>query len=184
MTTPDFSYDDPFADPAPAADASADDVVADVVVPRGGPVANGRREPIAPARPLPTWADPSAQDFGDGANEGEIDYSDLESLNRDLLRLRVRMNRIRRQMRQAGRGAIEAKLNYHRALRRALVQQSGGSAESRKASAELMCEELEADMVMRQQVADEYATLFRAIRDDIENAKTVAYNMRAIASLG
>jgi hypothetical protein len=183
MTAPDFEYDDPFAESTPAVARPSDEAAADVTVPRGGPIANGRREPIAAARPLPAWADPSAQDFNDGATEGEIDYSDLESLNRDLMRLRVRMNRIRRQMRQAGRDAVDAKLNYQRVFRRALIQQSGGSAESRKAAAELMCEEQEAEMVMKQQVADEYSTLFRSIRDDMENAKTVAYNMRALTSL-
>ena len=122
------------------------------------------------------------QDHEDGA-DGQVDYSDLAAINRDLLRLRVRMNRARRAMRQASRDAVEAKLRYHRALRRALVQQSGGSAETRKAAAELMCEDLEADMVMCAQVADEYTTLFRSVRDDIENAKVVAYNLRALANL-
>jgi hypothetical protein len=152
------------------------------LAPRGGPVANGRRVTIPGPKPLPAWGDASSQDAGDGA-EGDVDYSDLEALNRDLQRQRIRMNRIRRQMRVAGREALEAKLTYQRQLRRALVQQTGGSAESRKASAELQCEELEADMAMKAQVADEYSTLFRSIRDDIENAKVVSYNLRAIASI-
>lgn len=206
MSTFNENHDDPFGDnftaapaaasplpaqgttpPAPVAPAAApapvsSDGEGEVQVPRGGPVAGGRREPIAPSKPLPAWEDPSFQDMNDGA-DGDIDYSDLAALNRDLQRLRVRTNRVRREMRRAQRDAIEAKLSYQRSLRRALVQQTGGSAESRKASAELLCEELEADMTMKQQVADEYSTLFRSVRDDVENAKVVAYNLRAIQSI-
>ena len=99
------------------------------------------------------------------------------------MRLRIRLNRIRRGMRDASRDAVEAKITYQRAFRRALVQQSGGSAESRKASAELLCEELEADMVMKQQVADEYQSLFRTVRDEVDNAKAVAFNLRSLMSI-
>lgn len=186
MTDNDFPYDDPFSEPARDTNPVFEDespAEGETRVARGGPVANGKREPIPAAAPLPQWPSSDMQDAGDGAVESEIDYSDLDALNRDLLRLRSRMNRIRRQMREAGREAIEAKLNYQRAMRRALVQQSGGSAESRKAAAELMCEDLEAEMVMRQQVSDELATRFRAIRDDIENAKVVAYNLRALMNI-
>lgn len=173
-------FDDPFA---PDAGAPADIAASsEETVPRGGPVANGKRVVIPAPAPLPAWESPAAQDVGDGA-DGDVDYSDLESLNRDLQRLRVRMNRIRREMRRAGREALEAKLRYQRALRRALVQQTGGSAETRKAAAELQCEELEADMAMKQQVADEFNTLFRSVRDDIENAKVVSYNLRSLSSL-
>lgn len=177
-------HDDPFGESVDDPFAETVESPGEVRIPRGGPVVNGRREPISAPPPLPEWADTSPQDLGDGASdEGEIDYSDLASLNRDLQRLRVRMNRVRREMRRAQRDALESKLAYNRALRRALVQQTGGSAETRKANAELMCEELEAIMMMRSQVADEYNTLFRAVRDDIENAKVVAYNLRALTNI-
>jgi hypothetical protein len=175
---------DPFAGGTPAPVSPAPEVVEESVTPpRGAPVGgSGRREVIRPAPPLPAWEDTDMQDAGDAA-DGEVDYSDLYALNRDLNKLRVRMARVRREMRRAGREALEAKLRYQRALRRALVQQTGGSAESRKASAELLCEELEADMAMRAQVADEFSTLFRSVRDDIENAKVVAYNLRALHNM-
>jgi hypothetical protein len=149
---------------------------------RGGPVISGKRLSFPPPRPFPAWASPDAQDRNDGVDE-DIDYSDLDAVNKDLLRLRIRLNRVRRAMRQASREAVEAKLAYHRALRRALVQQSGGTAETRRATAELLCEDLEADMVMKLQVADEFVSVFRAVRDDVENAKTVAYNLRALINL-
>lgn len=154
--------------------------VADPRIPRGGPVSGGVRHGIPGEPPLPAWHDPSLQDDDDGA-DGSIDYSDLAAVTQDLLRQRVRLNRTRRRMRAAAREATEARLRYQRALRRALVQQSGGSAEMRRAAAELTCEDLEADMVMKQQVADEYSSLFRSVRDDIDNAKTAAYNLRTLA---
>lgn len=134
------------------------------------------------ARPLPAWAPTDEQDRGDD-DHAQFDYTDLAQVNRDLLRLRSRLHRVRRGMRDAARDAVEAKLAYQRELRRSLVQQSGGSAESRKAAAELLCEDLEADMAMKQQVVDEYNSLFRAVRDDVENAKTIAFNIRALMSM-
>jgi len=166
--------DNPFEQPEPAETENS--------IPRGGPVAGGKRQPIPANRPIPAWASTSQQDAFDSADD-QVDYQDLVSLNRELQRLRVRMANIRRAMRDAGREAVEAKMVYQRALRRALVQQSGGTAETRKANAELQCEELEADMAMKAQVSDEYNTLFRSVRDDIENAKVVAYNLRALMNL-
>lgn len=165
--------DNPFAHPETSADNT---------VPRGGPVAGGKRAPIPENKPIPTWEETHTQDSFDSADD-QVDYHDLASLNRELQRLRVRMANIRRAMRDAGRESVEAKMKYQRALRRALVQQSGGSAESRKANAELQCEDLEADMAMKAQVAEEYVTLFRSVRDDIENAKVVAYNLRALMQI-
>jgi hypothetical protein len=147
-------------------------------------VSNGRREPIPPAKDLPAWRSADLQDEGDGAGVGEqIDFHDLAAVNRDLVTQRIRLNRVRRQLRGASREAVEARLKYQRALRRQLVQQTGGSAETRKAAAELACEDLEADAVMKEQVASEYSTLFRSVRDDMENAKVVAYNLRSLMSM-
>lgn len=143
---------------------------------------SGRRFSPPPTPAPPSWPETALQDAGDAVDDTP-DYSDLESVNRDLLHLRIRLNRVRRAMRDASREAADAKIRYQRAYRRALVQQSGGSAETRKASAELLCEELEADVMVKQQVADEYQSLFRAIRDDVDNAKAVAYNLRSLMSL-
>lgn len=173
--------DDPFA--VDAAQAPEEIFTPNgIKIPAGGPIYGGKRTEIPNASPLPEWGSTEVQDWQDGA-DGSVDYSDLVALNRDLQKLRIRMAKIRREMRRSAREATEAKLTYQRALRRALVQQSGGSAESRKASAELMCEDLEADMVMKLQVADEYNTLFRSVRDDVENAKVVAYNLRALMTM-
>lgn len=174
--------DDPFGDQSAPIETNAPTKPLEeqpIITPSGSPVAGGRREPIQPPAPLPNWDDPFEQDIDDSADAGP-DYTDLMGVNRDLNTLRIRLSRVRRQMRKAGREATTAKLNYNRKFRRALIQQTGGSAETRKAAAEIMVEELEADMVMKQQVADEYNTLFRSVRDDIENAKVVAYNLRAI----
>ena len=143
----------------------------------------GKKVEIPPSKPLPEWEDKNQQDINDALNNdgmGDFSYSDLEAVNKELLTSRIRMNRIRRDMRDAGRAAVEAKMRYLRAYRRALIQQSGGTVETRKASAELLCEDLEAEMVMRQQVAEEYSSLFRATRDDVDNLKTVAFNLRAL----
>ena len=145
---------------------------------RAIPVADGRRQTFQAAAKFPAWPSSTEEDI-----EDTIDYSDLEALNRDLNRLRIRTNRVRLGLKKAARESAEAKTNYSRAYRRALVKQSGGSAEARKAFAEILCEELESDMVIKNQIESEYTTLFRSIRDDVENAKTVAYNLRAIRNI-
>ena len=146
----------------------------EVTAPLGGVVAGGSRKPFPAARPLPEWPGTDVQDVRD-AVDATPDYSDLAALNRDLLRLRVRMAQVRRAMREASRAAVE--------LRRALVQQSGGSAEMRKAAAELMCEDLEARAIIAEKSAEEFVTLYRSVRDDMENAKVVAYNLRVLHSM-
>jgi hypothetical protein len=176
-------YSDPFASsestPPVVLEGKAS---GDTTIPRGGPIADGRRSTIAPAKPMPEWPDGSVQDVGDGADgedeDGDLDYTDLAVLNKDLLHLRVRRAKVRRAKREKDRDAVAAKVAYNRAMRRSLVGQSGGSAESRKANAELLCEDLEVDMIMKAQIADEYSTLFKAIRDDEENVKVVSYNLR------
>jgi len=175
-TVPEVTLE-PVAAPAPEPDTSGE-----TVIPRGGPVMGGKREPIPAANPLPAWRSTEYQDQGDVEME-HIDYHDLNDVNKDLLRLRLRLHRARKGLRAAAREATEAKLAYHRSLRRAMVQQTGGSADQRKAQAELLCEDLEADMVMKAQIVDEYSNLFRTIRDDVENAKTVAYNLRALMNI-
>lgn len=158
------------------------DNTATVTAPRGGPASGGRRKPHpGPARPVDANMWGGEPTSADGVDDEETpDYSSLETVNSDLLRLRVRMNRIRREMARSGREAASAKLAYQRAMRRSLIEQSGGTAEIRRAHAEIACEELETVWIVAQQVADEYVSLFRATRDDAENAKTVAFNLRSI----
>lgn len=160
-----------------------DDESTETTVGRGGPVSHGRRNPIPTAKPLPQWRSSEIQDRGDHA-DGGLDYSSLEKLNNDMRELRVRMNKVRRSLRAAQREAVTQKIDYQRALRRALVAQSGGSAETRKAAAEIACEEQESAMVMSEQVAREYETLLRTVREDCENAKIVSLNLRSIIQSG
>lgn len=163
-------------------EAETVEAVGEVSAGRGGVVSGGKRTPFPAAPPMPTWPDQSYQDEFDGA-DGQIDYSDLAASNRDLMRQRVRLAKARRALREANRTSAEAKLKYGREMRRALIQQSGGSAESRRAAAEIACEAFENDMVVASAVAADAETYFRSVRDDIDAAKVVAYNLRAIQQL-
>lgn len=144
----------------------------------------GKKQNIPVPKDLPPWPsaeDQDRQDHGDEINEkgdGFIDYKDLEAINKDLSNLRLLQNFMRRKVREAEREAGEAKFRYQQRLRRQLVQQSGGSAETRKAMAEIFVEDYEIEMIVKAQVASEWASRSRGIRDDIENTKVVAYNMR------
>ena len=159
----------------------------ETTIPTGGPTTGGKRAVIPPSKQFPRWntqINTPPQDEYDAVDDAEeADYTDLTAVNRDLQKLRVMLNRARRYHRQAEREAIEAQTTYKRALRRALVQQTGGSAETRKANAELMCEELETQTLIKTQEAAEWASRMRTIRDDIDNAKTIAYNLRTLSGL-
>lgn len=144
----------------------------------------GKKQDIPEVKEPPSWPSSGEQDRGDRGDEldaqgdGFIDYKDLEQINKELSHLRLVQNFVRRKMRDAKREAELAKWRYNQRLRRQLVQQSGGSAETRKAMAELLVEDYEIEMIIKAQVASEWEMRWRSIRDDIENTKVVAYNMR------
>lgn len=144
----------------------------------------GKKQYIPEAKEAPDWPSSAEQDRGDRGEEldeggdGFIDYKDLEQINKELSHLRLLQNFVRRRMRDAKREAELASWRYDQRLRRQLVQQSGGSAETRKAMAELLVEDYEIEMIIKVQVASEWETRLRGTRDDIENTKVVAYNMR------
>lgn len=174
--------EDPFALPG---DPLAAEAGRETVIPHGGPTSGGKRVPIPPRKPFPRWnttINTPLQDEYD-FTDTDPDFTDLDEVNRDLQKLRAILNKARRYHREAERAAIEAQIAYKSALRRALVQQTGGSAETRKAKAELDCEELEVDYVVKNQVVNEWASRMRNIRDDIDNTKTVAYNLRTLTGL-
>lgn len=157
------------------------------VPPAGGPVSGGVRVPVSGEGAVVEWehvADATArQDAGERVTEDDIPSDDLDSVNKDLVGLRVRMAHARRGQRDASRRFVDAKVRYERAYRRALIKQSGGNVESRRAHAEIECEDLESEYLVAQQVLKEFDATVRNVRDDIENAKTVAYNLRTLMSI-
>lgn len=133
--------------------------------------------PAAPPRPLAGW--PSGGEDEDFVPDDEIDAADLAVLNRELNRARARVFRVSRRLKEAQRHLVQVETDYGRALRRALVGVSGGSAETRKAQAEIQCEPLEDAVVIARQVVEEWKKRALDSRDDLRAIENLSHNARA-----
>lgn len=134
--------------------------------------------------PLPNWPAPRG-DEDVYVPEEEFDISDLSEINRQLMRAKSRLFRVSGHQKGAQRALIDAQLTYRRAFRRSLIMQTGGSAEARKAMAEVMCEDFENAMVVAEQVVEEWKKRAQDCRDDLKAIENLAHNVRAqMTSLG
>lgn len=113
----------------------------------------------------------------------EIDFTDLHELNRELLRARSRSFRIKNAIINARRNETEANSEYRRAYNRALVGISGGSAETRKAMAEIATEELYSQVLVTEGVVKELVNLSYTASRDLDTLKTISDNLRKQLSL-
>lgn len=137
----------------------------------------GQRAQVKPVPEAPQWPDQTTEDMY--IPEEEFDSSDLSVINRELNRCRARLFRVSHSMKDAQRKLREAELLYSRHMRRALVQVSGGTAETRKAVAEMECEPFENDMVVKQQVVEELRKRAQDVRDDLKAVENLSHNARA-----
>jgi hypothetical protein len=143
-----------------------------------GMASGGRKVTMSQPAPLPTWPQPRNADEV-YVPEEEFDITDLSEVNRQLQMAKSRLFRISQHLKSAQRAEIDATLTYRRAFRRLLVGTTGGSAETRKAMAEVMCEEFENDMVIATQVVDEWKKRAQDARDDLKAIENLAHNVRA-----
>lgn len=109
----------------------------------------------------------------------EFDATDLMQVNRELNRARARIFRCSQTLKRVQRALAEAQVDYDRQMRRALVTQSGGTAESRRALAEIQCEEFENRVVIGKQVVEEWRRRCNDARDDLKALENISHNVRA-----
>lgn len=143
-----------------------------------GMAAGGRQATLQAPAPLPVWGPPRSEDEVYVPDE-EFDVTDLAEVNRQLLRAKSRLFRVSQHLKAAQRAEIEAQLTYRRAFRRCMVAITGGSAESRKALAEVQCEDFENDLVVAGQVVEEWKKRSQDCRDDLKAIENLAHNVRA-----
>lgn len=143
-----------------------------------GLAAGGRQATMKAPAPLPDWPQPRSEDEVYVPDE-EFDVSDLSEVNRQMLRAKSRLFRASQYLKDAQRAEIDAQLTYRRAYRRFIVSLTGGSAESRKALAEVYCEEFENAMVVAGQVVEEWKKRAQDCRDDLRAIENLAHNVRA-----
>lgn len=162
----------PAVDPAPAKEKKAATV-------RGAGMASGG-QPVempgaAPAGPV--WPDPRNAD--EVYVPEEFDATDLAEVNRELNRARARLFRVSQELKRMQRFLAEAQCEYDRQMRRELVSISGGTAETRKAMAEIRCESLENRVIVGKQVVEEWKKRSVDCRDDLKAVENIAHNVRA-----
>jgi hypothetical protein len=148
---------------------------------RGAPVASGgKRIDVAEMPSTPQEVRyPSGYVADEYAVDENVDYNDLMTVNRDLIRARSRLFRATRILAEAQREEAAAKTKYKSAINRQLVMLSGGSEKQRQAIAEVQCEDLIGEWVVADRVADEALNHLRAVRSDLDALDTLSNNIRA-----
>jgi len=146
-----------------------------------------RGRPLTSARPATTtitWPDSDAATQDSLMGEGtDFDHHNLEAINQALVAVIQRLRQATATKRDYERKKVTTERAYRSSFRRALVVKTGGSEASRKAAAEMECEELENDMIVAAQVASEYASVVREIRDELETLKMISYNTRSTSNI-
>lgn len=136
----------------------------------------GRQPTVSAVPPPPQFPE---VDPLQGYEPTEFDASDLRLINTELNRCRIRLFRISTAQRRAQRELREAELTYSRNMRRALIQTSGGTAETRRAVAEMECEPFEDRVAVAQQVVEELRKRAQDVRDDLKAVENLSHNARA-----
>lgn len=131
---------------------------------------------------FPAWPQHKHRDDEFHPDE-ELDFSDLSDLNREINRARARSYRVKDGLADARREETEAQEEYRKAYNRALVGISGGSAETRKAMAEIATEDLYSNMLIKQTIAKELTNLSYTVSRDLDTLKTISDNLRKQLSI-
>lgn len=108
----------------------------------------------------------------------DIDYTDLGALISELSKLRMRLHRLRIELKAAERTLLKKKYTYESKKKRILVALSGGSSVEREAMAELMCEQEYSEYLVAQAVAKEITNHNRDMKTDLETLREISNNLR------
>ena len=141
-------------------------------------VGGKRISDIPDPQQVPTWPSP---DTGEEVYvpDDQYDFVDLNAVNTALNQARSRLFRITNHLRDAQRSRVDKEIVYKREMRRALISITGGSAELRKAMAEVQCEGHENDMIVAQQIEEEWKRRVVVARDDLDALQNLSHNIRA-----
>lgn len=121
-----------------------------------------------------SWSSTDVYDF-----EKEIvDYESLDELNRTINQARLALFKITESINKYERLEKTAKLSYERAHRREFLKSTAKTQDERRARADLMCEDLENDWVMQQQIREELIRLSHTVRLELQTLQGLGNNIR------
>lgn len=147
-----------------------------------GMAAGGARATIPTPHPLPEWPTEGPV-LPIGEEDISVDALDVFTLNQMMLGARRSLFHASERLKGAQRAHADAEMRYKRAFRRFLVTVSGGSAETRRAMAEIHCEEFENDMVVTGQIVEELKRHAQDCRDNLKAIENISHNLRAQMSV-
>jgi hypothetical protein len=182
----DAQIEAPVAAEAPAAAGATVEV--DEVVPATDEKKTNRRGASMASGGAPVNAPTTASKFAGWPNvftddemyvPEEFDVSDLAEVNRELNRARARLFRVSQQLKRMQRALAEAQVSYDREMRRQLVSLTGGTEASRRAMAEIACEQFEDRLIIGKQIVEEWRKRSMDCRDDLKAVENIAHNVRA-----
>lgn len=113
----------------------------------------------------------------------EVDYQDLSSLNREIMRQRSMSFRVKNRLTEARQEETDTSDIYRRAYNRQLLGLSGGTVEVRKAQAEVATEDLYSDFLVAQTVVKDITNLSYTVSRDLDVLKTLSDNLRKQMSI-
>ena len=111
-------------------------------------------------------------------NDISADYESIEELNSAINKARKALFEINDKINGAERQERIAKTKYEREHRRAYLGSNEKTEAARKARADLLCEELENDTIIYEQVRGELVRMSNAIRLELQTLQSLGNNIR------
>jgi hypothetical protein len=110
--------------------------------------------------------------------EADVDFHDLNNINIEIVRLRVRIHQVRNDFKKAKRIAVHLKYVYEQEKKRIWIQLSGGSEKTREAMAEIMTQDSYTEFLVGDVLANELADMSRVLRTELDALKEISNNQR------
>lgn len=126
---------------------------------------------------LPKFRSWSSSDVYDFENE-IVDYESLEALNRTINQARLALFKTTESINKYDRLEKTAKLHYDRARTREILKSTAKTESERRARADLMCEDLENEWIMQQQIREELIRLSHTLRLELQTLQGLGNNIR------
>lgn len=123
---------------------------------------------------LKSWSSSQLYDYEDIVS----DYESIEELNSAINSARKALFNINDKINGAERQERLAKTKYDREHRRAYLGSNEKTESARKARADLLCEELENNVIVYEQVRGELVRMSNAIRLELQTLQALGNNIR------
>ncbi len=117
------------------------------------------------------------------APDTTIDYTDLASVNAELVKLKTKFFLVRKDLKAAQRAETRFFWAYESAKKRNLIQITGGTEKTREGAAELLAETEYGQYLVARQVAKEVANLHRDLKSELDLLKELSNNLRRLIDL-